>query len=99
MVYADSPERKVVIELLEYLIDQKVLKIESIEGMDSHFHTLEGIIKSYHHIKEMEYYAWVKYLSNGIHKNHITKFPDNKEIENCRDEFCRSAINTIGELR
>lgn len=98
MSVVQTKEREKVIEILEYLLSQRVLKKEYIEGMDAHFPVLERMIEDCMKVKMNEWKGWFIYWSRGIHRNHITKFPDNRDIGNCSNEFCLSAQRTLRDL-
>lgn len=97
-VYTDTKETKTITKLLEYLKEKNVLKIGSIEGMDAYFQDLENILKRYQEEKTSEWAEWLHYWTNCIHRNHITSFPNNKNFEDCLDEYCIAAQQTLHEL-
>lgn len=91
-------ERQTIIRILNYLIDRDILKIAKIEGLSDYFEELEAILKKYRLEKTIEWRDWLKYWTEGIHSNHITKFPDNKDFRDCTNEYCLAAQQTLQEL-
>ena len=97
MEYAESAERRAVIQILEYLLDQDVLKKNSIEGMSDHFSRLDNIFNSYMKSKKLEFRGWLEYWAREVHSEHVHTFP-RISFEECKDELCLAAKKTSIEL-
>ncbi len=91
-------EKLTVYKILNYLLENGVLKKDSVEGMDEHFPVLEKILRDHLELERQNYVSWLNYWASGVHRSHTTQVPDNKNIEDCINEYCISILQTIREL-
>ena len=61
--------RESVIEVLNYLLDQGVLKKESIDQMSGHFEYLESIFEKYKQKEVKQMVQYLMYLQDAIQKS------------------------------
>ncbi len=94
----EDPVRRAVVRILDHLLFSGTLKQSSIEGMDEQFAPLEKILEDLQWEQKERFKEWLDHWLNWIHKGHITTMPNNKDIQNCFNEFCLSGLKTLKEL-
>jgi hypothetical protein len=60
----DRLENLLIIKILDYLLQKKVLKVESIEGMDQYFNDLEKMIRDYNELRDTKFESYISYLKS-----------------------------------
>ena len=93
--YPTSLERRTVVDILQYLIDMKKLKVDSIEGLDEHLQSLENMVKDCFREKGKQFAEYATYWAGMNHRNNHAK----DAYEDCLAESCISIRQTVEEFR